>query len=120
MIKQISKVTNAGRRPVFVSHATLVLPKEKGEKYKNLLLLTDTISGDKLNEGDPPKVYQIDQDGLEKYAKHWNKIYVQIEDSTGKTYNSKTKYDGPPPSWAKGYENKHESTIIQKFKDFYI
>lgn len=109
------KVTNTGRRPVYVSHAALVLPKEKDEKTNQLLLLTDSIAGDKLAEGDPPQTYQIGQDNLSEYAEHWDEMYVQIEDSTGTQYTSQ-KYVGPAPSWAEEYEENNETPLSKRIK----
>lgn len=43
---------NVGRRPIFISHASIRLPKGYRENY---LLLEEGISGVKLVEGDPPK-----------------------------------------------------------------
>ncbi len=111
----IVKVTNTGRRPVYVSHAALVIPKEKNGSYNKYLLLSDSVRGEKLTEGDPPKVYQINPDGFEEYAQHWDRIYVQIEDSTGKTYTSK-KYYELVPSWAKDHEESNPPSLLKTQK----
>ena len=45
-------VTNAGRRPIFISHAALELHKSKKGPF---ILLRESITGIKLAEGDQPK-----------------------------------------------------------------
>src|SRR5437867_336059 len=54
-------VTNVGRRPVFISHVCLVMPKHYGG---NVLLLRDSIEGRKLSEGDPPANFMFPYDRL--------------------------------------------------------
>ncbi|MGA2788216.1 MAG: PDZ domain-containing protein [Verrucomicrobiota bacterium] len=50
-------VTNTGRRPIYISHVCLILPKS----YKNrLLLLVDSVPGRKLAEGVTMSRYQYD------------------------------------------------------------
>jgi len=94
----IVRVVNVGRRPVYVSHVALRLPK--GTKPSHLIL-RDAIGGERLDEGDPPKLYQVDQDHLPQYAEHWRSLIAQVSDSTGKEWTSKpTKLKGPP-SWAR-------------------
>lgn len=89
----VVKITNAGRRCIYVSHVSIYIPNTTEE-----LLLLDTIEGVKLCEGDPPKIYYLKQKGLEKYQHFWNKMYVVIRDCTGKEYKSKAA--NKMPSWA--------------------
>lgn len=93
----VVRVTNIGRRAIYVSHASLRLPKGADHPY---LLLVDGIPGEKLSEGDPPPLYAIAQEGLEKYAKDWRKIIAQVSDSTGKVRKSKKLKRHEIPSWA--------------------
>jgi hypothetical protein len=88
-------VTNVGRRPTYVSHVALKLPKNHEHTY---LLICDGILGKKLSEGDPSEVFVIDQDGLEKYSDDWNKVVAQVSDSSGKVWLSKSPTK--KPSWA--------------------
>lgn len=44
-------ITNIGRRPIYVSHAALELPKEAPRR---LILITKAVPGEKLSEGDAP------------------------------------------------------------------
>ena len=79
-------VTNAGRRPVYISHACLILPKS----FKNrLLLLKDSVSGRKLSEGDPPMSFIIPHNIQSNYAEDLKRIRAQVSDSTGQVYLSK-------------------------------
>lgn len=89
-------VTNSGRRPIYISHIHLKLPKGYDSTH---LLLSEGIKGDKIEEGDEPKRYMIDQESLTDYKNAWNKMYAIAVDSTGKEYKSrKTK---EKPEWAK-------------------
>lgn len=89
-------VTNSGRRPVYISHIALKLPR----KYKDYshLLLRDGIAGQKLTEGDAPATFMIDQNGLDKYGKDWKKIRAEVSMSTGKKKLSRRVIR--KPSWA--------------------
>jgi hypothetical protein len=74
-------VTNAGRRPVFISHVCLVLPKS----YKNrLLLVVDSVNGRRLAEGDPPVTFVIPHHVQAEHEKDLKVIRVQLSDSTGR------------------------------------
>lgn len=86
-------VTNVGRRSVFISHVAIKFPKKN--EYG---LIFEGLAGEKLVEGDPPKRYPVEQDGLEEYSKDWRKIRAQVTDSAGKLYYSKTT--SKCPSWA--------------------
>lgn len=92
------EVVNIGRRPIFVSHAALRLPKDYDYKF---LVLKEGIKGERLAEGDQPKIYLVDQEGIEMSAKDWRKIRAEISDSTGKTWRSKKLKRNQKPSWAK-------------------
>jgi hypothetical protein len=93
----VVRVSNIGRRAIYISHASLRLPKGYDHPY---LLLADGIPGKKLSEGDSPQVYAITQDGLAKYAKDWRRVIAQVSDSTGKTWTSKKMKKDKIPSWA--------------------
>ena len=91
----VVSVVNVGRRPIFVSHASLKLPRGLDATH---LLLIEGIGGTKLAEGDPPWKCMIDQERLSKYSKHWKTIRAIVIDSAGKEYRSKRLKDRP--SWA--------------------
>lgn len=57
------RVTNTGRRPIYVSHASLKLPKGYPHTH---LVLGEALQGNKLAEGDPPKTYVGNQDDMEQ------------------------------------------------------
>jgi hypothetical protein len=86
-------VANIGRRPIFISHAAIKLPA----KHEYGLILSG-INGDKLSEGDPPVRYLVQQEGLEKHSKNWDKIKACVTDSAGKSFYSKSVLKRP--SWA--------------------
>lgn len=88
-------VTNVGRRPTYVSHLALKLPKNHEHTH---LLIREGILGKKISEGDPSEVFVIDQDDLEKYSDDWNKVVAQVCDSSGKVWFSKKPTK--KPSWA--------------------
>lgn len=92
-------VANIGRRPIYLSHASLHIPKGYGPEH---LLLVDSVVGKKVAEGDSPLQFLIDQTALAKYAKDWRSIHGEIVDSTGRKWKSKTpRRRDKPPSWAK-------------------
>jgi hypothetical protein len=79
-------VTNTGRRPIYISHVCLILPKT----YKSrVALLLDSVSGQKLSEGDQPARFIIRNDIQNKYTKDLKRIRAQVSDSTGQVYTSK-------------------------------
>ncbi|MCK5296180.1 MAG: hypothetical protein KAJ75_04755, partial [Alphaproteobacteria bacterium] len=91
-------VTNIGRRPSYVSHVALLLPKEYEHRH---LLIPDGIAGKKLSEGAHPERFTVDQVIMKQYAKDWQKIVAQVSDSTGKVWYSKKLKKDQIPSWAK-------------------
>lgn len=92
------RVSNIGRRPIYISHAALKVPK--GHDHTHLVLM-DGIAGKKLGEGDPSEVYVVNQEGLEKYKSNWRSVRAQVNDTTGKYWRSKKLKRGEKPSWAK-------------------
>jgi hypothetical protein len=92
-------ISNVGRRPVYVSHAALRLPREA---KRSLILIDAAVQGEKLCEGDRPRIYIVPQDTLKQYAPYWEKIRAQVRDSTGKVWFSKKRGITKKPSWASG------------------
>lgn len=94
IVKGLVRVTNIGRRPVFIGAAAIQI--EGGATY----LLSDAIPGTKLQEGDKPAGYMVNHEGMEKHSGEWRKVRAFVEDSTGKKYWSKypSKSD-KPPAW---------------------
>lgn len=62
----VVSITNIGRRPIFFSHVHL---KISGQT--EILIINEGLDGEKLQEGDPPKYYPINQEGLDAFAKQW-------------------------------------------------
>ncbi len=92
------RVTNVGRRPTYVSHVALKLPK--GYDHSHIVIMGGIV-GKKLTEGDPSETYVVEQAGMEQYAKDWKVIVAQVNDSTGRTWCSKKLNSNEIPSWAR-------------------
>lgn len=94
-------VTNIGRRPIYISHVSLKLPS------RGYLLLIEGVSGQKLTEGDTPRIFTVNHDQiiqkigerLQKQPNMWRLIRAQVSDSAGKVYLSKKIKNCP--DWAK-------------------
>jgi hypothetical protein len=95
----VVRVTNVGRRPIFISHANLRYPNTT-VRY----LILESAKGVKLSEGDPPKSYFLDvKEGfpsLEQYAAEWWKVRACVEDHTGKNWWSSKL--SQKPEWGNG------------------
>lgn len=91
----IVRVTNIGRRPIYISAAAL----DFGKSYDHIEILRESIRGEKLGEGDPPATFIANQEGLDQYAMHWKKARAMVQDSAGKTYYSKRVDTRKVPSW---------------------
>ena len=94
----VIRITNVGRRPAYVSHVAINLPKGYEETH---LLIMEGLQGRKLEEGAPPLTFPVKQEGLEQYARDWKKLRAQVSDATGKVWLSPRTWRGEPPSWAK-------------------
>jgi hypothetical protein len=92
------KITNVGRRPIFISHVAIKFPR--GSKPTHLLQF-NSITGVRIAEGDPPLSYPINQDQMAEYSSNWHKIIVEASDSTGKIWISKRVCKKNKPSWVK-------------------
>lgn len=99
----IVTVTNVGRRPIFVSHAALKLPKGYEGTH---LVINSGIAGKTLTEAAPSERYVVTQEGLEAYAKDWRDVIAQVNDSHGRTWRSKRLPASEMPSWAKRPANE--------------
>ena len=89
-------VANVGRRPIYISHTSIELPRGYDHNY---LLLWEGLQGQKLAEGDPPVDYVLSQDGLGKYKRDWKRMRAVVIDTAGKKYYSKID-ESKAPSWA--------------------
>ncbi len=99
----VVKVTNIGRRPIYLSHVSIKFPKHFQWPY---LTLQEALKGTRLEEGDPPAFFTINHSELtEKYKEDllknpdvWKKIVAVVWDSAGTAYKSdKVKSE---PSWS--------------------
>jgi hypothetical protein len=93
----IIRVANAGRRPIYVSHVALRLPKGFDHTH---LVISGGITGVTLKEGDSAAVHLVTQDGLSPYKEHWRSIVAQVNDVSGKTWRSRRIKAAKVPSWA--------------------
>lgn len=92
-------VANVGRRPIFVSHVALRIPKGTRQGYSHMVLQSG-ISGKTLTEGSPAERFIVTQDGLQGMSAHWRDVVAQVSDSRGRTWVSKRMLRHPVPSWA--------------------
>ena len=89
------RVTNVGRRVVYVGIAALEIPG--GTAY----ILGDSIPGRRLAEGDEPAAFLVNHDGMAKHAGDWRRIRAFVEISTGeKFYSDYPRKNDKPPKWA--------------------
>lgn len=87
-------VANTGRRPIFVSHASLHVPSKS--RY---FLIRESVEGAKLLESDPPKRYMIDQEALgQRFTTEWRRLRGCVVDNTGRHWHSAPI--NAEPSWA--------------------
>jgi hypothetical protein len=93
-VKGLVRVTNIGRRPIFICIAALEVPD--GVDF----ILNDSVVGIKLGEGEKPAGFLFNHDGMAKYSNKWREIRAFVVDSTGKRYTSKRPAkDAKPPRW---------------------
>jgi hypothetical protein len=92
------RVANIGRRPIFVSHVALRLPKGFSKTH---LVVSGGIAGVRLGESDPVQAYPVTQEGLEEYASVWPKIVAQVTDASGREWFSKPNRNQKMPSRAR-------------------
>ncbi|HLH10152.1 MAG TPA: hypothetical protein VKW78_23155 [Terriglobales bacterium] len=92
----IIKVTNVGRRPIFISIVALELPKG----FNRYLVISDSIKGHKLSEGDAPAGFLVNYKDLQQYSRLWWKIRAYVEDSAANKYRSpELPKASKAPSW---------------------
>lgn len=103
-------VTNVGRRPIFVSHAAIRLPKQAGKDGAyTYLVVNSAIVGKTLTEGSLSERYIVTQDGLDQYAVYWREMVAQVNDSSGRTWKSRKLRRNQIPSWARPKSVGHEA-----------
>jgi hypothetical protein len=93
----IVRVSNVGRRPVFLAIVALEIDKKTKHRYSNLIL-NDSVPGVPLAEGGNPTGFMVNYDNMSEYKNIWNKIRAVAEDTGDKKYYS--KYPKEKPSWA--------------------
>lgn len=91
------KIANVGRRPIYVSHVALRLPRDADYSY---IVIADGIAGTTLKEGDPAKVHLVDQSELGRYKNHWRDMVAQVSDISGREWRSRKLPKDKRPSWA--------------------
>lgn len=91
------RITNIGRRPVFISIVAIALPPGFEHAY---LVMQDSIAGKKLDEGEKPLGVFVPYERLAQYSRVWRKMRACAEDSTGKRYHSAyPAKDAKTPPW---------------------
>ena len=96
-VRGLVRVTNTGRRAVFISIAAIEIPNSPA-----IYVLNDSLAGTKLGEGDKPAGYFISHEGMAEHSAYWRKIRAFVEVSTGEKYYSPyPKKKTSPPNWAK-------------------
>jgi hypothetical protein len=100
-------VANVGRRPIFVSHVAIRLPKKVSTTggYSHLVI-AGGLNGKTLAEGSPAERYVVTQDGLEEYAAHWRDMVAQVSDASGRVWKSRKLQKKQIPSWVEANEQK--------------
>jgi hypothetical protein len=92
-------VANNRRRPLYIKLVYLAVPKRTG---RGPLVLSRSLAGQKLGEGDPEftvLISDVTQSHLrEHFAADWKEIYAVAEDNCGHQFRSKTPTTRP--SWA--------------------
>jgi len=107
--KGLIRVTNSGRRPVFISIIALELPKGLDHTH---LVLDQSIGGTKLGESEKPLGILVPYDGLEQYSNVWRKIRAYAEDSTGKRYYSPPpRKDAKTPPWVRVQTKREDDKL---------
>lgn len=94
----IVRISNIGRRPIYLSHAHIRLPRGADANVSNLVF-PDNIRGVTLAEGSAPHLVVLNQRQLEmeKYAKIWWRLRATVIDAAGKHYHS--EWPSKPSSW---------------------
>ncbi len=89
------KITNIGRRAVFISHVYLEIPNQP------VYLVNDSLKGKKLEEGDEPLTFPINKETLLEIGNEWDKIRAVVEIGKKKYYSP---YISTKPSWINGQD----------------
>ena len=95
-VSGLVRVTNTGRRAVFISIAAIEIPNSP-----TVYVLNDSLAGTKLGEGDRPAAYFVSHDDMAAHSPHWQKLRAFVEVSTGeKYYSAYPRENESPPKWA--------------------
>lgn len=93
----VVRVSNVGRRLVFLAIVALEIDKKTKHRFSNLIL-KDSVPGVPLTEGGKPAAFMVNYNGMAEYKHIWSHIRAVAEDTAGKRYYS--KYPKTKPSWA--------------------
>lgn len=85
------RVTNVGRRPVFITIVALQLPKGLRTEH---IILDDSLPGIRVGEGDKPAVYVVRYTDLGKNLQYRAAIRAYVEDSAGNSHISRLYREG--------------------------
>lgn len=85
--KIIIRAVNEGRRPVTLTQAGLLLPRNCKDDYA---IAIDSVKNVKLEEGEP-HIYILNEDEAKKYNLSSDKYVAYVIDATGRFYWSHSK-----------------------------
>jgi hypothetical protein len=91
-------IRNVGRRPIYLSHAHIRLPRDS-DPNASLILLNEGLEGVTLAEGAPPHIVLTAQDHIEKHADVWWRLRATVIDAAGRHHHS--EWATAAPSFAK-------------------
>ena len=95
----VVRVHNIGRRPIYLSHAHLTVPRwARNRLSASHVLLSVGIQGVTIAEGGPPHMIPTPQTGLAKYAEIWPYMRAAVVDAAGRTHYS--AWPTRKPEWA--------------------
>jgi hypothetical protein len=95
----VVNIHNIGRRPIYLSHAHLTVPRWARKRVGTThFLLGSGLQGVTIAEGGAPHMVPTRQTGLAKFAEIWPYIRAAVVDAAGRTHYS----DWPTrkPEWA--------------------
>jgi hypothetical protein len=113
----VVRISNIGRRPIYLSHAHIRLPKGADANVSHLVF-PDNIQGVTLLEGSAPHLLVLNQRQLqmEKYAKIWWRLRATVIDAAGKHYHSDWPLERP--SWASSSQAPKLAIYWNRFRNW--
>ena len=99
----VVSVYNLGRRPIYLSHAHLTVPRwARRALGATHVILGSGLQGVTIAEGGPPHRVPTDQVNMERFAKIWPYMRAAVIDAAGRHHYS--DWPTTAPTWAGGHE----------------